>query len=265
MVRKGKRVATAPVKRSGIKKKAQQNPLFEKRSKNFGVGQDIQPKRDLTRFVRWPKYVKLQRQRSVLQQRLKVPPSINQFKQTLDKQTATQLFKLAQKYAPENKEQKKARLVARAKARVAGEPDTPTQRAACLASGINKIVSLVERKKAQLVVIAHDVDPIEVVIYLPALCRKMEVPYCIVKGRARLGQLVGRKMCTSVAFHDVRNEHKHDLSKLVDTIKTNYNERADEIRKHWGGGELGAKSQAKLNKRLRLENQARNEKAQALA
>lgn len=41
--------------------------------------------------------------------------------------------------------------------------------------------------KAQLVVIAHDVDPIELVVWLPALCRKMEIPYCIVKGKARLG------------------------------------------------------------------------------
>merc|ERR1712096_271104 len=160
MVRKGKRVATAPIKRATTKKSAQKNPLFEKRAKNFGVGQDIQPKRDLTRFVRWPKYIKLQRQRAVLQQRLKVPPSINQFSQTLDKQSATQVFKLAQKYAPESKAEKKARLVARAKARAEGQPDTPTQRPATLASGINKIVNLVERKKAQLVIIAHDVDPI---------------------------------------------------------------------------------------------------------
>ena len=38
-------------------------------------------------------------------------------------------------------------------------------------------------------VIAHDVDPIELVIWLPALCRKMGIPYCIVKGKARLGQV----------------------------------------------------------------------------
>merc|ERR1711881_769523 len=179
MVRKSKgsnKKSMAPLKR-GQKKQKVTNPLFEKRSKNFGIGQDIQPKRDLSRFVRWPKYIKLQRQRAVLQQRLKVPPSINQFTQTLDKQTATQLFKLAAKYAPENKAQKKERLVARAKARAAGQPDTPSQRPATLASGINKIINLVERKQAQLVVIAHDVDPIEVVVYLPALCRKMDVPY----------------------------------------------------------------------------------------
>jgi large subunit ribosomal protein L7Ae len=45
------------------------------------------------------------------------------------------------------------------------------------------------QNKAQLVVIAHDVDPIELVVWLPALCRKMEVPYCIVKGKARLGSV----------------------------------------------------------------------------
>ena len=30
-------------------------------------------------------------------------------------------------------------------------------------------------------VIAHDVDPIELVIWLPALCKKQGIPYCIVK------------------------------------------------------------------------------------
>ena len=51
------------------------------------IGCHIQPKRDLTRFVKWPKYVQLQRQRRILYQRLKVPPSIHQFSHTMDKQT----------------------------------------------------------------------------------------------------------------------------------------------------------------------------------
>lgn len=59
----------------------------------FPTGQDIQPKRDLTRFVKWPRYIRLQRQRSILYKRLKVPPAINQFTQALDRQTGTfQLF-----------------------------------------------------------------------------------------------------------------------------------------------------------------------------
>ena len=59
--------------------------LFKKNAKNFRIGGDLQPKRDLTRFVKWPRYVRIQRQKRVLMQRLKVPPTINQFSQTLEK------------------------------------------------------------------------------------------------------------------------------------------------------------------------------------
>ena len=47
--------------------------------------------------------------------------------------------------------------------------------------GVNDVTTFVEEKKAQLVVIANDVDPIEMVMFLPALCRKMGVPYCILR------------------------------------------------------------------------------------
>ncbi|XP_047185583.1 60S ribosomal protein L7a [Scophthalmus maximus] len=196
----GKKVAPAPSVAKKHEAKKVVNPLFEKRPKNYGIGQDIQPKRDLTRFVKWPRYIRLQRQRSILYKRLKVPPAINQFTQALDRQTATQLFKLAHKYRPETKQEKRQRLLARAEQKAAGKGDTPTKRPPVLRAGVNTVTSLVESKKAQLVIIGHDVDPIELVVFLPALCRKMGVPYCIVKGKARLGRLVHRKTCTSVAF-----------------------------------------------------------------
>ncbi|VTJ54384.1 Hypothetical predicted protein [Marmota monax] len=204
---KGKKVAPAPavVKKQEAKKVV--NPLFEKRPKNFGIGQDIQPKRDLTRFVKWPRYIRLQRQRAILYKRLKVPPAINQFTQALDRQTECLRF-----------------------------------------AGVNTVTTLVENKKAQLVVIAHDVDPIELVVFLPALCRKMGVPYCIIKGKARLGRLVHRKTCTTVAFTQVNSEDKGALAKLVEAIRTNYNDRYDEIRRHWGGNVLGPKSVARIAK-----------------
>ena len=81
---------------------------------SLGPGQDIRPQTDLTRFVKWPEYVRLQRQKVILHQRLKVPPAIAQFSHTLDKNTATQLFKLLNKYRPESKQEKKARLTAAA-------------------------------------------------------------------------------------------------------------------------------------------------------
>lgn len=53
--------------------------------------------------MKWPKYVQLQRQRRVLKMRLKVPPSLNQFTKTVDKNFAESMFKLLLKYRPEDK------------------------------------------------------------------------------------------------------------------------------------------------------------------
>jgi large subunit ribosomal protein L7Ae len=39
----------------------------------------------------------------------------------------------------------------------------------CFRSGVNTVTNLIESKKAQLVVIAHDVDPIEVYFFLVLL------------------------------------------------------------------------------------------------
>lgn len=243
-----KKVAAAPLATKRVEAKKVVNPLFEKRPRNFSIGQDIQPKRDLSRFVRWPKYIRLQRQKAVLLQRLKVPPSINQFRFALDRQTAVETFRLLDKYKPETRAQKKARLAARAAERAKGKEDQPTKRPPVVRSGVNCVTTLVEQKKAQLVVIAHDVDPIEIVLFLPALCRKMGVPYCIVKGKARLGRLVGRKTCTCVALTQVNPEDRSALSKVVDSVRTNFNDRFDEVRRHWGGGVMGKKSQDRVAK-----------------
>jgi len=255
----GKKIAAAPLASKAAVAKKVSNPLFEKRSKNYGIGQNVQPKRDLSRFVRWPKYIRIQRHKAILQKRLKIPPPINQFSQALDKQTAVQLFKLMEKYRPETKLQKSARLKAKAEAKVAGKEAAPAKKPNTLRAGCNTVTKLVEQKKAQLVVISHDVDPIELVLFLPALCRKMGVPYCIVKGKSRLGQLVNRKTCTAVALQNVDNADRANLAKLVETVKTNYNERHDEIRRHWGGGLLGPKSMARIAK---LEKAKQRELAQ---
>ena len=66
------------------------------------------------------------------------------------------------KYRPETRQDKRARLKARAEDRVKGREEVPTKRAARVMSGVNTVTRLVESKKAQLVCIAHDVEPIEV-------------------------------------------------------------------------------------------------------
>ncbi|TPP57575.1 Ribosomal protein L7Ae [Fasciola gigantica] len=251
-LKKGKasKVAALPeiAKKTAAKKKIVKNPLIQRRPRNFGIGQDIQPKRDLYRFVKWPKYVELQRKRAILKRRLKVPPPIHQFSQTLDRATSMQIFNLAEKYQPLSKRAKKMLLVHRAQLRADGKPDEPAVRKPTLRAGIREVTAAIQQKKARLVLIAHDVEPIEIVLYLPTLCRKMGIPYCIVKGKAKLGLLVHRKTCSCVAFTQVKEEDKSRISKVVETVKNNYSARYEEIRKHWGGGILGAKSQARITK-----------------
>lgn len=118
--------------------------------------------------------------------------------------------------------------------------------------GLNHITYLIENNKAQLVVIAHDVDPIELVVWLPALCRKMGVPYCIVKSKSRLGSVVHQKTATALCLTSVKNEDKLEFSKLVESVKANFNDRFDEARRSWGGGVMGVKSQARTRAQERM-------------
>ncbi|KAJ4833094.1 hypothetical protein Tsubulata_001074 [Turnera subulata] len=213
------------------------NPLFEKRPKQFGIGGALPPKKDLTRFVKWPHVVRIQRQRRILKQRLKVPPAINQFTKALDKNLASQLFKLLLKYRPEDKAAKKERLVKKAQAEAEGKT-VESKKPIVVKYGLNHITYLIEQKKAQMVVIAHDVDPIELVVWLPALCRKMEI--------------VHKKTAAALCLTSVKNEDKLEFSKILEAVKANFNDKFDEHRKKWGGGIMGSKSQAKTKAKEKL-------------
>jgi len=201
--------------------------------------------------------VRLQRQKVILSQRLKVPPAIAQFTHTLDKNTATQLFKLLNKYRPETKQEKKARLEATAKAtaeeKAANAKDS--KKPIFAKYGLNHCVALVEAKKASLVIIAHDVDPIELVIFLPALCRKMGVPYVIVKGKARLGTVVHKKTAAVVTLQDVKKEDERELATVISAAKANFTDKFEDQRRQWGGGLRGNKSTQKLRKRAKAAGQ----------
>ena len=85
------------------------------------------------------------------------------------------------------------------------------------------MTKLIEERKAKIVAIASNVDPIELVIWLPALCRKMDIPYCFVNGKARLGQLVHQKNAAVVCLTDVRKEDEGDVSNLANAFRTNFN------------------------------------------
>ena len=170
-----------------------------------------------------------------------MPSALNQFRLTLDKQTKNELFKLMEKYTPETKKQAAERRLSEAKAKKEEKKANLAKKAPCLKYGIQQVTRMIEEKQAKMVVIAHDVDPIEIVVWLPSLCKAQNIPYCIVKGKAALGKFVGMKTCTCVCFTSVKGEHSSTFSKLQDAVTSGFNGQYDEMRKSWGGMMMGRK------------------------
>eukprot|EP01121_Diplochlamys_sp_Union-15-3_P003952 TRINITY_DN138_c0_g1_i4.p1 TRINITY_DN138_c0_g1~~TRINITY_DN138_c0_g1_i4.p1 ORF type:complete len:267 (-),score=52.36 TRINITY_DN138_c0_g1_i4:29-829(-) len=237
-----------------INKKDKKSPLFVSRPKNFGIGNDVQPKRDLTRFVKWPLYVRRQRHRKILSTRLVVPPPVQQFKTALEKNPASQLFLLLNKIRPETHKDKQKRLKEEAKKSDAKEG---SEAPIVVKYGLRHVTYLIEQKKARLVIIAHDVDPIELVVFLPTLCRKKGVPYCIVKSKSRLGEVVHKKTAAVLAITKVRSEDESTLADLVKIARETFNDRYPVFMRTSGGNKLGLKyrqQKAKRDKRRKQED-----------
>lgn len=250
-------------KTPAAKAPAKADPLFPSRPRSFNVGGAVRPQgRDLSRFVKWPKYVRIQRQRAVLYQRLKVPPSINQFTKSIGKNEAASVFTLLNKYRPETPAAKKQRIKETAAA-VAASKEVPSKVPHQLKFGLKHVTTLIEEKKASLVLIACDVDPIELVLWLPALCRKMEVPFLVVKDKARLGTLCHQKTAAVVALTTVNKEDEAQLKIFQNLGMEKFNKNSELVRK-WGGGVMGLKTQAKLDKRAKAVAAEEAKKAASL-
>ncbi|KAL5055687.1 hypothetical protein RYX36_036369 [Vicia faba] len=125
------------------------------------------------------------------------------------------LFKILLKYRPEDKAEKKDRLLKRAQAESEGKK--------------------VETKK-----------PINVNYGLN------HVAYLIEQGKALLGTVVHKKTAAVLCLTTVKNEDKMEFSRVLEAIKANFNDKYEEYRKKWGGGIMGSKSQAKTKAKERL-------------
>ena len=110
--------------------------------------------------------------------------------------------------------------------------------------GLNHVTKLIEERKAKFVAIASNVDPIELVLWMPALCRRMDIPYCFVRGTSRLRELVHQKNASCVALVDVRKEDEAEVRNVATAFRANFNDNVD-LRKKDGGFAKGNKSQIK--------------------
>jgi len=67
--------------------------------------------------------------------------------------------------------------------------------------GVNEVTKAIERATAKLVVYAKDVEPKEIVMHLPILCKEKGIPCHEVESKQKLGVSVGLSVpCSAVAI-----------------------------------------------------------------
>ena len=85
--------------------------------------------------------------------------------------------------------------------------------------GVNEATKMVERGTAKLVIIAKDVQPLELVMHLPLICRKKNIPYSFVQAKKELGERAGLSVGTSAVAIVDEGESKKELEDIVKKVK----------------------------------------------
>lgn len=86
------------------------------------------------------------------------------------------------------------------------------------------------------------------------MCRAKNVPYCFIKSKSRLGQLVNKKFTSCIAITDIKKEDQNELSKLAENFLANYNNNKEHFTKS-SEVILGQKAQ-KRNEKLEKAKEA---------
>jgi large subunit ribosomal protein L7Ae len=91
-----------------------------------------------------------------------------------------------------------------------------------VSKGANEVTKAVERGEADLVVMAQDVQPEEVLAHVPLLCEEKDVPYTYVHSKDELGVSAGLEVATSaVAITDPGRSADliNQVSEQVESLK----------------------------------------------
>ncbi len=85
--------------------------------------------------------------------------------------------------------------------------------------GVNETTKAIERGIAKLVVVAMDVQPEEIVMHIPALCKEKKAPYIFVESKEELGKAVGLEVSTASVAVVEEGRGKKNVDEIVERIK----------------------------------------------
>ena len=84
--------------------------------------------------------------------------------------------------------------------------------------GINEVTKMIERGNAKFVVIAQDVNPVEIIMHLPLLCEEKKVPYSFAPTKKELGAKAGVEVGTAAIVVIDEGDNKKELETLAKKI-----------------------------------------------
>ena len=65
--------------------------------------------------------------------------------------------------------------------------------------GVNEVLKEITKSNVEVVILAADCDPLEIVMTLPPLCEEKNIQYCFVSSKAVLGRACGIKTPVAAA------------------------------------------------------------------
>ncbi|MCF7860822.1 50S ribosomal protein L7Ae [Candidatus Woesearchaeota archaeon] len=84
-----------------------------------------------------------------------------------------------------------------------------------LKKGVNEVTKAIERGTAKLVVFAGDINPKEIVMHLPMLCKEKEIPCVEIPSKDDLGAAAGLMVSTTAVAVLQSGEAKKNISEIA--------------------------------------------------
>eukprot|EP00761_Pharyngomonas_kirbyi_P003245 gb/GECH01003249.1/.p1 GENE.gb/GECH01003249.1/~~gb/GECH01003249.1/.p1 ORF type:complete len:128 (+),score=36.03 gb/GECH01003249.1/:1-384(+) len=85
--------------------------------------------------------------------------------------------------------------------------------------GANEATKSVKREKSELIVLAADTEPIEILLHLPLLCEDKNVPYIFIRSKADLGRACGVSRDTISVSIEKGSQLQSEINNLKDRIE----------------------------------------------
>ncbi|EGR27541.1 ribosomal protein, putative [Ichthyophthirius multifiliis] len=90
-----------------------------------------------------------------------------------------------------------------------------------LKKGVNEVLKCLNKGVSELVILAADCDPLEIVMNLPGECEEKNVPYCFVSSKSALGRACGIKrpiVAATIILHE-GSQLNTQILEMKDTVE----------------------------------------------